>query len=154
MQEQTVYNILWWIENNCGRHIIYIILIVFVIWLWIIDRHRSQIIIIHTEKAHAPTGNGSNTNPLIVVTNTDNNVHALSVTPVGIGATNRTRRPINTEIMKGIILIPLSVLLLTEEDGTAGLLTAAVLVLLLLLVLMLLLYDRAFGEINVAAVNE
>ena len=56
--------------------------------------------------------------------------------------------------MKGIILIPLSVLLFTEEDGTAGLLTAAVLVLLLLLVLMLLLYDRAFGEINVAAVNE
>lgn len=51
--------------------------------------------------AHAPTGNGLNMSPEIVVKNIASSCHACVVTREGLGIAKRTRRPIDTETISG-----------------------------------------------------
>ena len=58
-------------------------------------------------KAQAPTGNGFNTSPAMVERNMDSSCQACIDTSTGFGTKNRTIKPMDNEIMRGIILAPL-----------------------------------------------
>lgn len=62
--------------------------------------------VVRPRKAQAPTGKGLKTSPAIVEMKIDNNCHACDVTSGGFGTKNRTIRPIEIEIIKGISLAP------------------------------------------------
>lgn len=57
-------------------------------------------------KAQAPTGSGPRTRPEIVKRKTESNCHPCDVTGTGLGIKNRTMRPIETDIARGISLAP------------------------------------------------
>lgn len=66
-----------------------------------------RIEVVRPRKAQAPTGNGFNTSPATVERNMARSCQACIDTCTGFGTKNRTIKPMDIEIIKGISLAPL-----------------------------------------------